>query len=545
MKLKKLKGIKMTEFSYSPLYKMFDFKNIKLEKISDKSGSVLKIDNKNYFKPDYDALKTISQKSFSEINYFFSKSHLKALSEILKDKESSENDRFVAKKLIENAVISSSKIFPLCQDTGTATIAGEKGNFVLTDFDEKKALSEGIYNTYKNENLRYSQLVPVTCFDEFNSNTNLPAQIDIYSGQGNELKFLFAAKGGGSSNKTFFFTENKSVLNPENLYSFLDFHIKKIGTAACPPYNIGIVIGGTSPEANLKALKLLTTGTLDHIGYFKSNDFYALRDMEIEKMVSDISINTKLGAQYGGKYFALSSKVLRLPRHGASVFIGIGVSCYAHRNQLGLINENGIYLEEKEKDPAKYLPQEKINFKNPVEINLSQPMNKIREELSKLKVSSPVLLNGTIIVARDIAHSKIMEILKTEKKLPDYMKNHPVYYAGPAKVPQGFSSGSFGPTTSARMDSYVEKFQENQGSLIMIGKGNRSSVVRDSCKKFKGFYLGAIGGAAALVGKECIKSVKVLDFEELGMEAVFKIEVKNFPAFLITDDKGNDFFESI
>jgi fumarate hydratase class I len=533
----------MTEFNYTPVYKMFDFKNIKFEKISDKEIAVIKIHNKNYIKPDYESLKIISQKSFSEINYFFSRSHLKNLSDILKDKESSENDRFVAKKLIENAVISSSKIFPICQDTGTATISAEKGNLVLTDFDEKKALSEGVFQTYKCENLRYSQLVPLSFFEEINSKTNLPAQIDIYSGKGNEFKFMFAAKGGGSSNKTFFFTENKSLLNPLKLKQFLETNIKKIGTAACPPYNLGIVIGGTSPEMNLKTLKLLTTGSLDHIKNFKTDESLALRDLEIEKMVSDICINTKMGAQYGGKYFAVSSKVMRLPRHGASVFVGIGVSCYAHRNQFGLINENGVFLEEKEKDPAKYLPDENIDFNEPVKIDLDKPMKKIQEDLSKLEVSSSVLLNGTIIVARDIAHAKILEILEQDKKLPDYIKNHPVYYAGPAKVPDGFASGSFGPTTSARMDSYVEKFQKNQGSLVMIGKGNRSLAVKDSCKKYKGFYLGAIGGAAALVGKNCIESVEVLDFKDLGMEAVFKIKVKDFPAFLITDDKGNDFFE--
>lgn len=535
----------MTDFKYSPVYKMFDFNNIKFEKISDKSGSVIKIDNKAYLKPDYDALKTISKKSFSEINYFFSRSHLESLSEILKDKDSSENDRFVAKKLIENAVISSSGIFPLCQDTGTATIAAEKGNFVITDFDEKKALSEGIFETYKNENLRYSQLVPVSCFEEFNSGTNLPAQIDIYSGKGCDFKFLFAAKGGGSSNKTFFFTENKSLLNQERLKAFLETNIKKIGTAACPPYNLGIVIGGTSPEMNLKSLKLLTTGSLDHIKNFRTDECESLRDPEIEKIVSDICISTKMGAQYGGKYFAVSTRVLRLPRHGASVFVGIGVSCYAHRNQFGLINENGIFLEEKEKNPAKYLPDEKIDFRSPAKINLDQPMEKIREDLSGLEISTPVLLNGTIVVARDIAHSRILEVLERSGKLPDYIKNHPVYYAGPAKVPEGHQSGSFGPTTSARMDSYVEKFQENNGSLVMIGKGNRSSAVKESCRKYKGFYLGAIGGAAALVGKNCITSVEVLDFEELGMEAVFRIRVKDFPAFLVTDDKGSDFFEKI
>ncbi|MDY0132761.1 MAG: FumA C-terminus/TtdB family hydratase beta subunit [Desulforegulaceae bacterium] len=535
----------MSEFKYLPLYPMFDFGNVKFEKVSGKGGSVLKFDNKNYLKIEYDDLKTIAEKSFSEINYFFSKSHLQKLSDILKDKESSENDKFVARKLIENAVISSSKIFPLCQDTGTATISAEKGNLVLTDFDEKKALSEGVFETYKNENLRYSQLVPLSFYEEINSKTNLPAQIDIYSGKGNDFKFNFVAKGGGSSNKTFFFTENKSLLKPAEFRTFLEANIKKIGTAACPPYNIGVVIGGTSPEMNLKTLKLLTSGSLEHVKPSKSGEYYALRDFEIEKIISDICVNTKMGAQYGGKYFALSTKAISLPRHGASVFVSIGVSCYAHRNQFGLINEDGIFLEEKEKDPSKYLPDEQVDFKNPAKINLDQPMDKIREELSKLSVSSPILLNGTIIVARDIAHSKILEILEKEKTLPAYIKNHPVYYAGPAKVPLGFPSGSFGPTTSARMDSYTEPFQKNQGSLVMIGKGNRASIVKNSCQKYKGFYLGAIGGAAALVGKNCIKSIEVIDFEELGMEAVFKIKVNDFPAFLVIDDKGNDFFENL
>jgi fumarate hydratase class I len=533
----------MTDFEYTPIYSLFDFKNIEFDKISKDYISEVQAGNSKLLKIDAKALEAVSQKSFSMINYFFSKSHLQQLSNILKDKNSSENDKFVAKKLIENAVAASSGIFPLCQDTGTASVIGEKGNLVLTDFDEKKAISQGVYNTYTQENLRYSQLLPNSVFEEYNSKTNLPAQIDLYSGKGRSFKFLFVAKGGGSSNKTFFFTENKSVLNFEKLKKFLEENIKKIGTAACPPYHLGIVIGGTSPEMNLKTLKLLTAGALDHIPHEKNNEYLALRDKEVENLADNICLNTGLGAQYGGRYFCLDSKVLRLPRHGTSVFISIGVSCYAHRNQFAFIDKTGIFLEKKEKEPSIYLPDEEIDFKSPVHINLDQPMEKIRKKLSELEVSVPVLLTGDIVVARDIAHAEIMNKLEKENYMPDYLKNHPVYYAGPAKIPECCASGSFGPTTSARMDSYVHKFQEHGGSLVMIGKGNRTPVVKKACSKFKGFYLGAIGGAAALVGKESVKKVEVIDYEELGMEAVHKIRVENFPAFLVTDDKGNDFFD--
>lgn len=535
----------MSDFEYKPIYKLFNFDSIKFDKISDDHITDMEVKGESYLKIDKKALTKIAKKSFSNINYFFSKSHLQKLSGILKDENASKNDKFVANKLIENAVIASSKIFPICQDTGTATIVCEKGDKVLTGFDEKKALSQGIFDTYTNENLRYSQLIPDSLFVEQNSKTNLPGQIDIYSGKGCRFNFLFSAKGGGSSNKTFFFTENKSILNRNSLISFLKENIKKIGTAACPPYHLGIVIGGLSPEMNLKTLKLATMQSLDYLPHKKNDNYLAIRDNQIEEEVNKICENLGMGAQYGGKYFILDNRVIRLPRHGASVFVGIGVSCYGHRNQYGYIDEDGIFLEKLEKDPALYLPEIEIDTKDNVNINLNRPMDEIRNDLSKLKVSSQVILNGDIIVARDIAHAKILELLDSGKPLPNYFKNHPIYYAGPAKIPDGYTSGSFGPTTSARMDSYVEKFQSNNGSLIMIGKGNRSKIVTKSCKDNGGFYLGAIGGAAALVGKECIKKVETIDFEGLGMEAVFKISVKNFPTFIIVDDKGNDFFEKI
>lgn len=527
------------EFENREVYKNFDFKNKEFKNISTKNISKLNLEDKEFLKVEEDAFTEISERAFSELNFFFTKSHLQQLSNILEDEESSVNDRFVARKLLENAVAASAGIFPICQDTGTATIVCEKGKSVITGFDEKKALSKGIFNTYINKNLRYSQLIPESVFTENNSKNNLPGQIDIYSKGDKDLKFLFVAKGGGSSNKTFFFTENKSVLNHSSLLNFLRNNIKKIGTAACPPYHLGIVIGGTSPEMNLKTLKLTTAGALDHL---INKDSIGFRDGEIEKEVSKITREIGMGAQYGGKHFCLDNRVVRLPRHGASVFISIGVSCYAHRNQFGYIDEKGLFLEELEKDPAKYLPEDLDDNGEGAVVDLNVSMDELRSELSKFKVSTPLLLNGDIIVARDIAHAKLKEILEKTGSLPDYIKNHPVYYAGPAKIPDGYASGSFGPTTSARMDAYVEEFQKNSGSLVMIGKGNRSQIVTDSCKDNGGFYLGAIGGAAAIVGRDCIKKVETLDFEELGMEAVFKISVENFPAFLIVDDKGNDFF---
>ncbi len=532
-------------FDYLPIYKFPDFAEVDFEKISDGNISRFKLGSEYYLKIEYEDLQFLAKKCFSEINYFFSKSHLKKLSSILNDKEASSNDRFVARKLIENAVVASSKIFPLCQDTGTASIIAEKGNLILSGFDEKKALTHGIYETYTNENLRYSQLVPSSLFKEQNSGNNLPAQIDIYSGKGHIFKFLCVAKGGGSSNKTFFYTENKSILDEKRFKSFLESEIRKIGTAACPPYHLGIVVGGTSPEMNLKTLKLTTSGALDYLDFKENKNTLAIRDKKIEEFVYEFCKKTGAGAQYGGKYFCLDNKVVRLPRHGASVFIGIGVSCYAHRNQFAYIDDSGIYMEKKEKNPASYLPDTDISFESPVKIDLDRPMAEIRNQLSALEISTPLLLTGNIVVARDIAHAKLKENLRHNGELPEYFKKHPVYYAGPAKIPEGYASGSFGPTTSARMDSYVEEFQEKNASLVMIGKGNRSDGVSKSCKKHGGFYLGAIGGAAALVGKNCIEKVEVIDFKELGMEAVFKIRVKNFPAFLVTDDKGNDFFNRL
>ncbi|MBX7148586.1 fumarate hydratase [bacterium] len=514
-------------------YRLITKDYIKTVKVKDKT--ILKIDPKG--------LELLAAEALKDVSFFLRPAHLEKLSKILKDPEASDNDRFVAHTLLQNSVVASKGQLPTCQDTGTAIIMAKKGQNVWTDVDDCEALSKGICKTYQSENLRYSQLAPLSMFSEKNTGTNLPAQIDIYSVPGNEYHFVFLAKGGGSANKSYLFQKNKSLLNEESLTQFLRDEIKKLGTAACPPYHLAIVIGGTSAEANLKVVKQASAGELDYLPTEGNAGGQAYRDLEWEKKAHVIANESGIGAQFGGKYFVHDVRVIRLPRHAASCPVGIGVSCSADRNIKAKITPKGIYLEKLERNPEKYLPKTPPTLEKPVVINLNRPMKDVLAELSQYPIKTRLILNGTLIVARDIAHAQIKKLLDEGKSMPEYFKKYPVYYAGPAKTPEGMPSGSFGPTTAQRMDPYVDLFMQHGGSMIMLAKGNRTSVVKDACKKYGGFYLGSIGGPAAILAKENILSVDVVDFPELGMEAVRKIEVKNFPAFIITDDKGNDFFE--
>lgn len=493
-----------------------------------------------------EAITNLCQNAFHDIMHFLRPTHLKQLSNIIADKEASDNDRYVATSLLENAIIAAEGIYPGCQDTGTAIIMAKKGQQIWTGFNDEDALSRGIFNAYSKNNFRYSQLAPISMFQEKNTGTNLPAQIDIYANEGSEYHFLFIAKGGGSANKSLLFQQTKAVLNPHSLIKFLESNVKYLGTAACPPYHLAIVIGGTSAEMTLKTVKLASTGYLDHLPLQGSEAGVAFRDPELETQVLRMTQSLGIGAQFGGKYFCHDVKVIRLPRHGASCPIGIGVSCSADRQAKGKITKDGIFLETLEKNPAQFLPVDsKANAQTAVvKINLDLGMNAVRAELSKYPIKTRVILSGKVIVARDLAHSKLKERIDQGLGLPDYVKNHVIYYAGPAKTPTGHASGSFGPTTAQRMDSYVPLFQEHGGSLITLAKGNRTQVVTDACKKHGGFYLGSIGGPAAQLGRDCITSVKVLEYNELGMEAIFEITVKDFPAFIVVDDKGNDFFQN-
>ncbi|CBH17452.1 fumarate hydratase class I, putative [Trypanosoma brucei gambiense DAL972] len=494
-------------------------------------------------------LTLLASRAIGDVQHFLRPSHLASLRSIFEDPEASDNDRFVALQLIKNANIAAARILPGCQDTGTAIIAGYKGEQVFTNGDDEEALSRGVHHIYTTTNLRYSQNVPLTMYDEKNTGCNLPAQIDLYATKGCEYEFFFVAKGGGSANKAFLFQETKSVLNPKSLRNFLEEKISTIGTSACPPYHMAVVVGGTSAEMTMKAVKYASCKYLDELPTKPDESKgYTYRDLEMEQMVMDICRNIGMGAQFGGKYFAHDARVIRMPRHGASCPIGIGVSCSADRQALAKINKDGIWVEKLEMDPAKYLPEvteDQLLKVPPVKIDLNMPMDKIRAELSRHPVKTRLSLTGTIIVARDIAHARMREMLENNKPLPDYIKNHPVYYAGPAKRPEALASGSFGPTTAGRMDPFVDLFQANGGSFVMLAKGNRSKRVTEACKKYGGFYLGSIGGPAALLAMDSIRKVEVLDMEELGMEAVWKIEVENFPAFIVVDDKGNDFFQQL
>lgn len=535
----------MVDFRYQEQFPL-DEDTTEFKFLTSDYVSVLKLGDHEFLKVDPDGLAFLAKAAMRYVSFYLRPSHQAKVAAILDDPDASDNDRFVARTLLKNAVISAEGNLPFCQDTGTATVVAKKGQFVLTGGIDEEDLSRGIFRTYTEENLRYSQTVPLTMYEEKNSGSNLPAQIDIYAVPGNEYKFLFIAKGGGSANKSFLFQQTKALLNPESLEKFLVEKMKTLGTAACPPYHLAFVIGGTSAEACLKTVKLASTGYLDHLPTSGNELGRAFRDPEMEEKLLKAAYESGLGAQFGGKYFAHDVRVIRLPRHGASCPVGMGVSCSADRNVKAKINKDGIWIEQLDENPARWLLEAgEETAMEAVAIDLNRPMPEILKELSGYPVKTRLALSGKMIVARDIAHAKLKERLDSGKGLPDYFKNHPVYYAGPAKTPRGMPSGSFGPTTAGRMDPYVDLFQSQGGSMVMIAKGNRSQMVTDACKKHGGFYLGSIGGPAAILAKENIRSVKVLDYPELGMEAVWEIEVENFPAFILVDNKGNDFFQQL
>ena len=509
--------------------------------------SVAKTEVGEFLRVDSAAITRLTAEAMHDIAHYLRSSHLEQLAKILKDPEASENDRFVALDLLKNASIAAGGVLPMCQDTGTAIIKAKKGQFVLTGGGDEAAISRGVYDTYLTSNLRYSQLAPISMYEEVNTNTNLPAEIKISAVDGDEYKFLFIAKGGGSANKSYLFQETKALLNEKTLLPWLFDKMKTLGTAACPPYHLAVVIGGTSAEYAVEVAKLASTRYLDTLPTAGSRAGHAFRDLELEKKVLALAQQTGIGAQFGGKYFCHDVRVVRLPRHGASCPIAMAVSCSADRQALGKITRDGVFLERLETDPAHFLPE--VDFDelggNVVRIDLNKPMAEIRKELSKHPVKTRIMLSGPMIVARDIAHAKLKERLENTGSLPDYFKEHCVYYAGPAKTPAGYASGAFGPTTAGRMDSYVADFQRAGGSLVMLAKGNRSRLVTEACKQFGGFYLGSIGGPAARLAQDCITKVEVLEYAELGMEAVWKIEVHDFPAFIVIDDKGNDFFDMV
>lgn len=534
-----------TPFQFQPIfekqpdttsYRVLGTEGVSTEKKGDMT--VLKI--------THEAITRLTAAAFDDVSHLLRPAHLKSLSDILKDPEASENDRFVALELLRNAVIAAERVFPSCQDTGTAIVMAKKGEGVFTGGDDAAAISRGIFDTYQKKNLRFSQLAPQSTYKEKNTGTNLPAQIDIYATPGLEYEFLFIAKGGGSANKSYLYQKTKSLLNPESMEAFVKEALASLGTAACPPYHLALVIGGTSAEMTLKTVKMASCHELDGLPNEGNEHGRAFRDTALEAQVEKWAQETRIGAQFGGKYFVHDVRVIRLPRHGASCPVGLGVSCSADRQIKGKITAEGLFLEELEQNPARFLPSgpgsRDASTDESVTIDLDRPMAEILATLTKLPVATRVMLNGTLIVARDIAHARLKEKLDRGEELPEYFKRFPVYYAGPAKTPEGHASGSFGPTTSQRMDPYVPLFQAQGASLVMLGKGNRTPVVSESCQKHGGFYLGSIGGPAARLGRDCITHVEVLDFPELGMEAVWRIEVKDFPAFIITDDKGNDFF---
>ena len=535
----------MTDFTFQQMFPLGEDRT-QYRKLTGDHVSVETFRGQDMLVVDKAGLELLAEQAFKDVSHMLRPSHLKLLQGIFDDPEASENDRLVALEMIKNAVIAAEQVYPLCQDTGTAIIIGKKkGQQVWSGDGDEEALSRGVYNAYTKNFLRYSQNAPLNMFDEQNTRSNLPAQIDLYAVPGDAYKFLFIAKGGGSANKTYLYQETKAVLNPDTLIPFMTEKMRSLGTAACPPYHLAFVVGGTSAELTLKTVKLASAGYLDGLPTSGSDTGHAFRDVELEAQLMEAARDLGIGAQFGGRHFCLDVRVVRLPRHGASCPIGIGVSCSADRNIKAKISREGIFLEQLETDPAKYLPAVEVAGKDPVRIDLDRPMDEIRAELSRYPVATPLLLTGKIIVGRDIAHAKLKERLDRGEGLPEYMKNHIIYYAGPAKTPDGQASGSFGPTTAARMDPYVPIFQAEGGSMVMLAKGNRSQQVVDACSTYGGFYLGSIGGPAARLGKECITNVEVLEFEELGMEAIFMITVKDFPAFILIDDKGNDFFKGL
>ncbi len=502
---------------------------------------------KTFLQVEPQALTLLTREAMRDIAHFLRPGHLAQLSKILQDPEASSNDRFVALELLRNANIAAGGILPSCQDTGTAIVMGKKGQLVYTGGGDEEAIARGVYETYHTSNLRYSQMAPLDMYEEVNTGNNLPAQIEIFATDGDAYKFLFMAKGGGSANKSYLYQETKALLNPESLLAFVDAKMRSLGTSACPPYHLAIVIGGTSAEQTLKVAKLASARYLDTLPAEGNKLGRGFRDRELEGKILEIARKNGIGAQFGGKYFCHDVRVIRLPRHGASCPVGIAVSCSADRQALGKITREGVFLEQLEFDPAKYLPEPSAEDLQGevVQIDLNQPMSEIRKNLSRYPVRTRLSLNGPMIVARDIAHARIKERLDRGEGMPQYLKDYMVYYAGPAKTPAGYASGSFGPTTAGRMDAYVDAFQSQGGSLVMLAKGNRSLAVTTACKKHGGFYLGSIGGPAARLAKDCITKVEVLEYAELGMEAVWKIEVQDFPAFIVVDDKGNDFFAGI
>ena len=503
--------------------------------------------DRTFLEVDPEAIRLLTATAMRDIAHLLRPGHLAQVAAILDDPEASPNDRFVATELLQNACIAAGGVLPSCQDTGTAIVSAKKGELVLTGGDDREAISAGVQDTYLTSNLRYSQLAPLDMFTEHNTGTNLPAQIEIEAVSGNAYKFLFMAKGGGSANKSFLFHETKALLNPEGLTRFLDEKLRSLGTSACPPYHLAVVIGGTSAEHTLRTAKYASAHYLDHLPTAGSEAGHGFRDLEWEQRILDMTRRFGIGAQFGGKYFCHDVRVVRLPRHGASNPVGIAVSCSADRQALGKITAEGLFLEQLEEDPARYLPEVTSDDLSAavVPIDLDQPMDDIRAELSKHPVKTRLSLTGTLVVARDIAHAKIAELLDAGQPMPDYMQDHPVYYAGPAKTPEGYASGSFGPTTAGRMDAYVDRFQAAGGSFVMLAKGNRSRQVTEACARHGGFYLGSIGGPAARLALDSIRSVEVLEYPELGMEAVWRIEVEDFPAFVVVDDKGGNFFDEV
>ncbi|MBU0725395.1 MAG: fumarate hydratase [Alphaproteobacteria bacterium] len=536
----------MVDFVYQDMFPLGEDKT-PYRKLTSDFVSTATLDGTEILKVDPQALTLLTDEAFKDISHLLRPGHLGQLRAILDDPEASDNDKYVAFDLLKTANIAAAGILPMCQDTGTAIVMGKKGQNVFTGGGDEQAIARGVFKTYTETNLRYSQLAPLSMFKEKNTGSNLPAQIELYATEGSAYKFLFMAKGGGSANKAFLFQQTPAVLNPEKLYAFLDEKIKTLGTAACPPYHLAIVIGGTSAEINLKTVKLASARYLDGLPTQGSDTGHAFRDLEAEAKVLEMTRQMGIGAQFGGKYFCHDVRVIRLPRHGASVPIGLGVSCSADRQAVGKITRDGVFLEALERHPEKYLPEvtdEKLGGEV-VQVDLNRPMDEIRKQLSAYPIKTRLSLTGPLIVARDIAHAKLKERIDSGEGLPDYFKQHIVYYAGPSKTPEGYASGSFGPTTAGRMDSYADVMMKNGGSLISLAKGNRSAQVKNACKTYGGFYLGSIGGSAARLAQDCITKVEVLEYPELGMEAVWRIEVVDFPAFVIMDDKGNDFFADL
>jgi fumarate hydratase class I len=515
--------------------------------LTDEGVSTVEAAGRTFLVVEPAALTLLAREAFTDIAHYLRTSHLEQLRRILDDPDASDNDHFVALDLLKNANVAAGGVLPMCQDTGTAIVMGKRGERVLTGGDDERALSQGIFDTYTTSNLRYSQMAPLTMWDEKNTGSNLPAQIELYAAPGEAYKFLFMAKGGGSANKSYLFQETKALLNPDSLRAFLDEKLRMLGTAACPPYHLAVVIGGTSAEYALKTAKYASARYLDTLPTTGSDLGNGFRDVELEAEILTQTQEFGIGAQFGGKYFCHDVRVIRLPRHGASCPVAIAVSCSADRQALAKITAEGIFIEQLERDPAQFLPAltDEHLSDEVVQVDLDQPMDAIRNQLSQHPVKTRLALSGTLVVGRDIAHAKIKERLDAGQEMPQYLRNHPIYYAGPAKTPEGMASGSFGPTTAGRMDAYVEQFQAAGGSMVMLAKGNRSQQVTDSCAAHGGFYLGSIGGPAARLAQDCITSVEVLEYPELGMEAIWKIEVRDFPAFIVVDDKGNDFFATV